>query len=257
MQKTIKDTAEFYKEHKYCVIKNFIPVQMAEYLYAYAHLRSKRASTMVQRKWPNYSESSDGGFTQPQCPGVYSCYGDPAMETLLAQGLKQMQTITKLNLIPTYAYWRLYREGDVLRRHKDRASCEVSTTLFLGHNIDNLKDRKKNWQDYQWPMWVDESGGFGKKGKALNLNPGDMILYRGCDIEHWREPFLGNNHAQVFLHYNNLNGPYGKDMLFDARPHLGLPAEFRDRQIVGNMRKLDKEIAKKRVHARKNPFSYY
>ena len=204
MQQTIKDTAEFYKKHKYCVIRNFIPVQMAEYLYAYAHLRLKRVVTMVQRKWPNYSETADGGFTQPQCPGVYSCYGDPAMETLLTQGLKQMQTITGLDLIPTYSYWRLYKNGDVLKRHKDRVSCEVSTTLFLGHNIDNLKDSKKNWQDYQWPMWVDESGDFGKKGKQTCGDPytyynywyrrfPDQTNYLNCYFLPYSEPAYFKN----------------------------------------------------------------
>ena len=40
---------------------------------------------------------------------------------------------------------------------------------------------------------------------------GDMIVYRGCEIEHWREKFEGNNHAQVFLHYNNVDNPMVRD----------------------------------------------
>jgi hypothetical protein len=257
MAETIKDTAKFYKENKYCVIKNFIPKSLAEYLYVYAQLRAKRARTMVDRKWPKFNESSDGGFTQPQCPGVYSCYGDPAMEALLLRRLDEMKKITGLNLIPTYAYWRLYKTGDVLKRHKDRPSCEVSTTLFLGHNIQNLKNRKKDWENYKWPMWVDKTGGFGNKGVPLYLEPGDMILYRGCEIEHWREPFLGENHAQVFLHYNNLNGPYGENMLFDGRPHLGLPPDFRDKEKLKKMKEEEKKLQQERAPARKNPFSYY
>ena len=60
-----------------------------------------------------------------------------------------MREITGLNLKPTYSYWRLYKTGDVLKRHKDRPSCEVSTTLCLGYNNTNLKGRKKDWEKYE------------------------------------------------------------------------------------------------------------
>jgi hypothetical protein len=39
-----------------------------------------------------------------------------------------MEKHTKLKLIPTYSYARIYKKGDVLHRHKDRFSCEISTT---------------------------------------------------------------------------------------------------------------------------------
>jgi len=57
------------------------------------------------------------------------------------------------------------------------------------------------------------------------MKPGDMLIYRGDVVEHWREPLWGNNHAQVFLHYNEKDGKY--HMPFDARPMLGLPGGFR------------------------------
>ena len=44
-------------------------------------------------------------------------------------------------------------------------------------------------------------------GVKVELEPGDMLIYSGCDLEHWREPFEGNNNAQVFLHYNNKSEP--------------------------------------------------
>jgi hypothetical protein len=39
--------------------------------------------------------------------------------------------------------------------------------------------------------------------------PGDMVVYRGIEIEHWREPFdaeEGSYQVQVFLHYVDANG---------------------------------------------------
>ena len=49
-----------------------------------------------------------------------------------------------------------------------------------------------------------------------------MLIYSGCELEHWREPFQGNLCGQVFLHYNHANGPYAKTNLYDKRPMLGI-----------------------------------
>jgi hypothetical protein len=57
------------------------------------------------------------------------------------------------------------------------------------------------------------------------MKPGDAIIYRGCDIDHWRQPFWGLNHAQVFLHYNELDGQY--NIRNDGRAVLGLSEFFK------------------------------
>jgi len=242
----IKDTAKFYKKNKYVLIKNFISKEQADFIYNYGVIRRNRAAVMKQSKWKDYRPDIDGTFEDKQVPDTYSCYSDPMMETLLLQGLNGMRKITGLNLAPTYSYWRLYKNGDVLKRHKDRPSCEVSTTLCLGYNNDNLKDKKKHWQLYNWPMWVDKTGGKGNKGTPIHMEPGDMIVYRGCEIEHWREPFIGQNHAQVFLHYNNVDGPYGTNCVYDGRHALGLPSDFKDPKKAEAMRKADAELHKQK-----------
>ena len=56
---------------------------------------------------------------------------------------------------------------------------------------------------------------------AVDLEPGDAMIYKGCDIEHWREPFHGVACAQVFYHYTDVNGD--KFNPWDGRPHGGLP----------------------------------
>jgi hypothetical protein len=50
-----------------------------------------------------------------------------------------------------------------------------------------------------------------------------MLIYSGCELEHWRDPFPGKNCGQVFLHYNNVNTPNSETNKYDTRPHLGLP----------------------------------
>ena len=133
---------------------------------------------------------------------------------MLIQANSFIEKVTKLELVPTYSYWRLYITGNDLKKHIDRPSCEYSTTLFLGHDISNIKDK-----DYNWPIYIKSHNG---ETKSVILNPGDMVIYKGCDVEHWRDNFKGLNHAQVFLHYNDKNGKYGE--INDGREFLGLPS---------------------------------
>tara|TARA_R100001126_G_scaffold30079_1_gene16656 strand:- start:96 stop:509 length:414 start_codon:yes stop_codon:yes gene_type:complete len=129
---------------------------------------------------------------------------------------------TGLNLVPTYSYARLYKKGDILHRHKDRPSCEISTTINLGGDpwpifidgtgADNVIDERKNIIKPNAP-----------EGTKVLLEVGDMLVYSGCELEHWREPFEGNVCGQVFLHYNHVNGPFAEKNRFDKRPMLGVP----------------------------------
>jgi hypothetical protein len=97
-QQTIKDTAKFYDEHKYVVIRNFISKEQAAFIYNYGLIRARRAATMANSKWPDYRPDVDGTYQDQQVPGTYSCYADPVMETLLLQGLEGMRKITGLKL---------------------------------------------------------------------------------------------------------------------------------------------------------------
>ena len=59
------------------------------------------------------------------------------------------------------------------------------------------------------------------------MQPGDMLVYKGCDVEHWREEFTGENCGQVFLHYNDASDPKAEENKYDTRPFLGLPGWFK------------------------------
>ena len=193
--------------NKYQVIKNAIGYDLANFIFNYFLLKRDAVKYMYENNI-TYDNGMLGTWTDQQIPNTYSHYADHVMETLLMKTLPVMQKETGLELVPTYSYARAYKKGDILKRHKDRPSCEISTTLCIGYD-----------SDYNWPMFVTkEDGG---QGEPIYLNPGDMIIYRGCELEHWREPFKGLNHAQVFLHYNETNG--SNDNLYDGRANLGLP----------------------------------
>ena len=148
------------------------------------------------------------------------------METLLLKTQPIMEKHTGMKLIPTYSYARIYKKGDVLTRHKDRYSCEISTTVNLGGD--------------PWPIYIEPNPKKGKvtkegyksdmtDGKKIVLKTGDMLVYKGNLCEHWREAFDGEDCGQVFLHYNNAETKGADKNIFDSRPHLGLPSYFKNK----------------------------
>ena len=220
----VHPAAKYFKEHGWVKIENYIDKNMANLLYHHVQLETKRLAWFEEQNL-EVDDSIHGTFTDSQAPGDFSKYGDPIFDSLLSIGTEKMCELTNTDLIPTYSYHRLYTKGTELKRHKDRPSCEISTTLCLGYDNSNVDP--KVYPDWDWPMYIGpKDGAEGTNGHPVHMKPGDMIIYRGDVVEHWREPLWGNNHAQVFLHYNEKDGQY--HIPFDGRPMLGMPATFRD-----------------------------
>ena len=201
-----------YKKNKYKILRKAIAPELAKFCYTYLLNKRKVARFFFDHKWISPFTKEWGVWNDQQVPNTYSVYGDIVMETLL-HGLKEkMEKETGYKLQETYAYARIYKTGDVLHRHKDRYSCEVSTTLNLGGEA--------------WPIYLEPSGKKGMAGIKVDLEPGDMLLYSGCELEHWRDAFPGKDCGQVFIHYNDRTQKTAKENIYDRRPFLGLPAWF-------------------------------
>jgi len=211
-----------FKTKKYQVMRGALSKEFANFIFNYMMLQRNVVDFMMKNNQVNPVNPFIGTRTEKQVRGCYTKYADWVMETLLQYMRPIMKARTGLDLVPTYSYTRLYEKGNKLKRHKDRSSCEVSTTLHLGGD--------------EWPIFIDPTGqNFvinefkeihkpgAPKGVRIDLKIGDMLVYSGCELEHWREPFQGTVCSQVFLHYNHANGPYAKTNLFDKRPMLGFP----------------------------------
>lgn len=213
-----------FKTKKYEVIRGALSKELANFIFNYMMLQRDAVDLMVKNNKVNPANPFIGTRTDEQIPGAYSKYADWVMETLLMFMIPIMKQRTGMDLVPTYSYTRLYEKGNILHRHKDRPSCEISTSLHLGGD--------------EWPICLDPTGANNilsgretttvvkpgaPKGVQVDLKVGDMLIYSGCDLEHWREPFQGNICSQVFLHYNHAKGPFAKTNVFDKRPMLGIP----------------------------------
>jgi len=127
----------------------------------------------------------------PQAPNSQAVYDFLPFVRLLVKKVEHVSELLGEEVLPTYTYARVYKNGSVLERHRDRPACEISFTLNLAKDID-------------WPIYFQRPDGF---ETLLELNPGDAVLYLGCQADHWRNKFEGIEHVQLFLHYVRSNGP--------------------------------------------------
>jgi len=197
----------------YKIINNAISKELAGFIYDYFLIKRRVARKLFDDGYISPDTPDFGVWSDKQIPNTYSHYADIVMETLLEKIKPVMEKNTGLKVLPTYTYARIYKKGDILKRHKDRPSCEISTTINLGGD--------------SWPIYLEPSGEKGKEGVKGNLNPGDMLIYRGCELEHWREAFEGDNCGQVFLHYNDAKSLEGQKNIYDGRPFIGLPQKYK------------------------------
>jgi hypothetical protein len=138
----------------------------------------------------------------PQCPKSHAIHGSVTFDKLLEDLLPHFEKHCGKRLYPTYSYARLYKPGEELKRHTDRPACEISATVTLGFEGD------------VWSIYM--------AGNKVDMQVGDAVLYRGMDVEHWREKYTeGQWQAQVFLHYVDADGPHA-DQKYDGRTSLGL-----------------------------------
>ena len=147
----------------------------------------------------------NGDFKDPSVPNSPAFYNDLQMVKLHEYLLPKVEKLTDLELFKTYCYYRTYKKGDILRMHSDRPACEVSVTMNLGYEGGN------------WALWIMN---YYEEASEVFLEQGDAVLYRGCDLSHWRGiNRSADNYSQLFLHYVDKNGPnaWAKDDKFKTK----------------------------------------
>lgn len=173
----------------YTVVKNVISKEICDLVCQYA----------IFDELQNFSPDV------AQVIGAHSKYADPLMESILLKIQSVVEAHTKLHLYPTYSFYRVYRNGDELKIHKDRSSCEISATLCFGYN----------YKEMPWPIYMNNN--------SVSLNAGDMVIYKGCELDHWRKKLTIDDakwHIQGFFHYVDSHGQY-KDYKYDKRNYIG------------------------------------
>jgi hypothetical protein len=187
----------------YQVVRNFLSEADASVVSRYMEYALKGAL---------YTNRGEGTGPSADDPSRYARYADPLMEVMLVDSREAVEEIVGCDLLPTYSYSRVYVEGDELERHVDRPSCEYSVTVNVACDGE------------PWPIWMQ----YGDAEPAkFTLNSGDAVVYKGCDVHHWRNKMEHTRvNAQFMLHYVNKDGPYS-EYQWDKRPGAGHPSVWR------------------------------
>ena len=173
-------------------IKGYIAPYFSQFLRNYFTLRAQNDPTLTGDE---------------QAPNSHCVYGDPAFDMAMYMSTEDISKIVGKRLLPTYTYARIYKNGSDLKIHSDRPECQYSVTLSLGGGYEK-----------PWPIWIKDYAG---KSHEVPLDEGDMVVYHGTELEHWRGKFEGTAQFQLFMHYVDGDGEF-QDRAFDGRSNLGL-----------------------------------
>jgi len=212
---------DFIKEDNYVYIPNFIAPERAN------ELAKNFIKFCKQQKLSGDSQAANS----------HSAYNYIDFLELLCEKTNEVGSFLGENVLPTYSYARIYKEGSTLARHRDREECEISITLHLSG-------------DTNWPIYIQKSNG---EEISLDLGTGDAILYRGDIADHWRDKFEGKEYVQVFLHYVRSRGP-NRNSYFDKKRNSNILIE--DNITVEESSDETKPISTTKLTYSKNLYDY-
>lgn len=124
-----------------------------------------------------------------------SVYNDAVCRYLQTQLTPIINLITPEPVKPSYALLAAYQPGAILRKHKDRHQCEWNLSLVM--DMDPEQE-----QEQAWPIYIEQAN----QAHAVSLEIGDAVLYRGYDVDHWRNTLAANQRVTVaFFHFVNID----------------------------------------------------
>ena len=248
-KKALKGSELLFKKNRYYLAKGLVNDELLSY---------------VQDSWKGYDKYPfDSIFVKKQ--GIHkenSKWNDefetiefgaaPFGTILLTRLQKEIEKIINIKLIPTYNYSRKYFRNSVLYAHRDRPSCEISATICIDQDTDNKKP---------WPIWLKNDKNYANQTyagayeisqkldddirkqsgcKKILMEPGDVLIYQGINVLHWRDQLEGNFSKNVFIHYVNKNGPLYKDhpeLAWDGREsaYSDYDADFKNYKLVQDL----------------------
>ena len=200
----VADAANSYWDDGYLALKAFVPSQVARLFLA------NLKSDLVKARVPINSLKRSSNLLQREAIELYGMHYAP-MAAFLWGMTPAIGKVIGRNLLPTYSYFRIYRQGDICRVHSDRYSCEHSVSLLLASSDDR-----------PWPLEIGHGHVNVPKARAdsdfrtegydsVAMSPGDAVLYQGVHRLHGRiTPNPNRWSAHLFLHWVDVDGPYSQ-----------------------------------------------
>jgi len=201
----MSDRSAFYSEKGYLSLPEFMPTEVTRAFLA------KLKNDLVRDSVSFDSLKRGSPLLKSEAVEVYGMHYAP-MAGFLWGMTPAVSALVGRELLPTYSYFRMYRQGDICRVHSDRYACEHSLSLLLAAS-----------DELPWPLEVgsghidqpreraDED--FGDEAyDSIAMHPGDAVLYQGVHRLHGRiTPNRNRWSAHLFLHWVDPNGAYAKE----------------------------------------------
>lgn len=201
-----------FEENGYVVIRNALHPQTI--------ILVRNELKMVRDCFHYYKEMNyvpdDFSEEDTTVPNAFSHYAPFCSESLSLLFASNMEKVVNKRLIPTFSYYRIMYNGAYMKKHTDRPTCQYSASICISQETDHV-----------YPLYMKNYKG---ETRALILFPGDMVVYHGTKVEHWRDVYEGNEHIQTFIHYVDVDGPYAK-LALDGRQMMGLPTNRGSRDL--------------------------
>ena len=172
----------------YCVIKNFFTL---EQLNKFADDLDSSRKRRYQECNVRDTEDNKFAFNDGMILKSYSEAFPQFTISILMDNQKRIEEHIGLTLFPVCAYARIYYKHSSMYKHTDREACEISITFPVKHDKE------------PWAIWLEDGNG---KNVEIKLELGDILVYKGRDLVHWRLPYMGEEHYQLMLHYVDANG---------------------------------------------------
>lgn len=153
------------------------------------------------------STSDNFPFADEMVNNSFAWYSPVCFEALSVTVMKDIvEEIVGDAVLPTYSYARIYSNGSEMKRHTDRTSSEFSVSCCL--EVDD---------EVQWPLGFELDS-----GEILEVfqKPGDVVIYDGSKLPHWRNTFSGKEHINAFMFYVMADGDRS-ELKYDTRSYLG------------------------------------
>jgi hypothetical protein len=194
-----QSSVDFFKHNNFVRLSGIVPLEFTEIYSNYAFLKGRHFFS------PDTTVS----------PKTHGVYGDTLMETLLLAYKGAVEEGVGLSLLPTYSYYRVYQSGEELPKQKMGPSNEITAVLCLGFNYGDEDESQYNWRlSLECPKEGERSH------ESLKTYRGNMVVFRGNILRHWRESYTkspGSWYAEVYLNYITADGPYAGVCDFDGR----------------------------------------
>ena len=139
--------------------------------------------------WGNKLSQYDHDNEEHQVEGSTARYWYPKYRQTHSKIRIVLEKIIGRKLYNTYYYERFYSSGQELSKHLDRPPCEISVSVHVSTNLKHL-----------WPIFLKKPNG---ENVGIELEPGDGLLYKGCERPHWREKMPEDPETKN-LYYHNI-----------------------------------------------------